>query len=60
MSNTLWIKNPLSIFTANQQDASNGIVIKDGIIIELVAKNKQPKHAIDTIFDASHRLFYRD
>jgi len=56
MSNTLWIKNPLSIFTANQQDASNGIVIKDGIIVELVAKNQQPKHAIDTIFDASQQV----
>ncbi|WP_413693558.1 8-oxoguanine deaminase [Psychromonas sp. KJ10-2] len=56
MSTTLWIKKPLSTFTANQQDASNGIVIKDGIIIELVPKNSEPTHDIDQYFDASQHI----
>ena len=54
--NTLWIKKPLSIFTANNKNADNGIVIRDGIIIELVAKNSQPESAVDKIFDASHHV----
>lgn len=56
MSTTLWIKKPLSTFTANQQDAGNGIVIKDGIIIELVPNNRVPNHHIDQFFDASQHV----
>lgn len=56
MSETLWIKKPLSVFTANDQDASNGIVIKNGLIIELVASNNEPKQPIDRIFDASQHV----
>ena len=56
MSTSLWIKKPLSIFTANQQDAGNGIVIKNGIIIELVASNHEPTQPIDAIFDASQHV----
>jgi len=56
MSTTLWIKKPLSIFTANQQDAGNGIVIKDGLIVELVANNSEPVHNIDNIFDANQHV----
>ena len=56
MSNTLWIKKPLSAFTANQQDATNGIVIRGGIIVELVAKNSEPLHPIDNVFDASQHV----
>jgi hypothetical protein len=39
---SLWIKKPLSVFTANQSNADNGIVIRDGIIIELVARAMNP------------------
>ena len=56
MSTSLWIKKPLSIFTANQQDAGNGIVIKNGVIIELVASNREPIQPIDDIFDASQHV----
>lgn len=56
MSENLWIKKPLSVFTANQQDACNGIVINDGLIVELVARNAQPKHHIDRVFDASQHV----
>lgn len=56
MSENLWIKKPLSVFTANQQDASNGIVINNGIIVEIVPSNSQPKHVIDKVFDASQHV----
>lgn len=52
----LWIKKPLAIFTANQENADNGIVIRDGIIIELLAKDQQPQFAIDQEFDASDHI----
>jgi 8-oxoguanine deaminase len=54
--NNLWIKKPLSVFTANQQDASNGIVISNGIIIELVPAGSEPKTPIDQVFDASRHV----
>lgn len=53
---SLWIKKPLSIFTANQQDAGNGIVIRDGIIIELVPSGSNPISPIDQEFDASRHV----
>lgn len=53
---SLWIKKPLSVFTANQQDAGNGIVIRDGIIVELVAKDAKPQTDIDAEFDASRHV----
>ncbi|MCU4414702.1 8-oxoguanine deaminase [Acinetobacter sp. WU_MDCI_Axc73] len=66
----LWIKHPLAIFTANQQDASNGVVIENGQIIELVAQGQSPTQPFDQIFDAqdcvvipglinSHHHFYQ-
>lgn len=50
---TLWIKNPMAIFTANDQDARGGLLISKGKIIELVALGQNPKHAYDAFFDAS-------
>lgn len=55
-SKTLWIKQPLSIYTANNQDAQNGVVIYNGKIIELVAKGQAPKHPIDQVFDAKKHV----
>lgn len=66
----IWIKQPLAIFTANQQNASNGLVIQNGQIIELVQQGKIPTQPIDQIFDAreyvvmpglinSHHHFYQ-
>ncbi len=53
---SLWIKNPLSVFTANQQNAGNGIVISNGLITELVADGCEPKTSIDQVFDASRHV----
>lgn len=35
----IWIKQPLAIYTANQLDASNGLVIENNKIIEVLAKD---------------------
>ena len=37
---THWIKQPLAVFTANDADADNGIVIQNGTIVELVPKGR--------------------
>ena len=50
---TLWIKNPMAIFTANDQDARGGLLISNGKITELVALGQSPKQPYDTFFDAS-------
>jgi 8-oxoguanine deaminase len=47
---TLWIKNPLAILA---EDAAGGIVIRDGIIAELVPAGKSPAAPGAASFDAS-------
>lgn len=48
----LWIKHPLAIFTANDQDAAGGLVIENGRIAELVGANRQPAQPVAQVFDA--------
>ncbi len=48
-----WIKNPLACWTGNQLDASNGLVIRDNIIIELVGAGKLPTSPYQNTVDAS-------
>lgn len=52
-----WLKNPLSVFTANTNDsndtAGNGLLIQGEKIIELVATGSQPEHHYDTVVDIS-------
>ncbi len=48
-----WIKNPLSIYTSNTQDARGGIVIRGQTIVELVPTGEQPKTQISEVVDAS-------
>jgi 8-oxoguanine deaminase len=47
----IWLKSPQAIFTANDIDATEGIVVHDKLIVECVAKGQVPKmhydHAID-------------
>ncbi len=52
----LWLRNPLAIFTANDQDARGGIVVQDGRIVELVAAGQQPSAPIQQTFDASQHV----
>ena len=48
---SLWIKNPLAIFC---EDAGGGVVVKDGVITELVRAGETPE--AEGIFDASDHI----
>ena len=47
-----WIKNPLAIFTANSLDATGGLVIEHGVIVELLKAGQQPSLPCEQTFDA--------
>ncbi len=53
MSNArhIWLKHPAGIFTANQQDATNGVVVAGQYIVELVAQGQSPVTPIDQVID---------
>ncbi|RAS56922.1 amidohydrolase family protein [Vibrio diazotrophicus] len=53
---TIWIKNPLAIYTGNTKDARGGVVIRGNKIIELVALNASPSISYDYAVDASHHV----
>ena len=48
---TIWLKHPVGIFTANQDDATNGVVVSGNKIVELVARGKEPSVKVDRIVD---------
>jgi 8-oxoguanine deaminase len=52
----IWIKNPLAIFTANSLDAAGGLVIEDGVIVELLKAGQQPSLPCDQSFDAREHV----
>jgi 8-oxoguanine deaminase len=52
----IWIQNPLAIFTANPHDASAGLVIADGVIVELLAAGQTPSAPCEHIFDAREHV----
>jgi 8-oxoguanine deaminase len=52
----IWINNPLAIFTANQLDATGGLVIEDGLISELLGAGQQPSRPCDQVFDAREHV----
>lgn len=52
----IWIKHPNTCFTANDENADNGIVIADGHIVELVAAGKQPSIQVDKHWDAREHV----
>ncbi|MEE2522066.1 8-oxoguanine deaminase [Pseudarthrobacter sp. J75] len=55
--NRLWIRNPLAAFTANQLDASGGVVVSGGTITEVISAGQQPSTPCGQTFDAgSHVL----
>ena len=51
---TIWIKQPLAIFTENTNDARGGMVISEGKIVELVALGQTPIRPIDETFNAQN------
>lgn len=53
---TIWIKNPLAIYTGNEQDARGGLVIRGNKIVELVALNATPDVQVDSVVNASQHV----
>ncbi|WP_257280326.1 MULTISPECIES: 8-oxoguanine deaminase [unclassified Endozoicomonas] len=54
----VWIKHPLATFTANNQNAGNGVVIDEssGKLTELVPSGQSPKTPFDQSYDASGQI----
>ncbi|MGE8500169.1 MAG: 8-oxoguanine deaminase [Pseudomonas sp.] len=52
----IWIKNPLALFTANDLDAAGGLVIENGVIVELLGAGQQPSTPCDQTFDAREHV----
>lgn len=52
----IWIKNPLALFTANDLDASGGLVIEHGRINEVLSKGQQPAAPCQQVFDAREHV----
>ncbi len=53
---TVWIKNPLAIYTGTTQDAGGGIVVQGSRIVELIASNQEPTTTITAVIDASQHV----
>ena len=53
---TLWLANPLAIYTGTDEDAAGGIVVQGTKIVELVAKGSQPQSLIDQRVDLSDQV----
>ncbi|WP_163166292.1 8-oxoguanine deaminase [Arthrobacter sp. Alg241-R88] len=53
----LWIRNPQAAFTANTLDASGGLVVSGGIIVEVLGSGQVPAEPCTEVFNAgSHVL----
>ncbi|MFC3120164.1 8-oxoguanine deaminase [Agaribacter flavus] len=53
LKESIWLKSPAAIFTANTHNAENGLVIQGDRIIELVASGQTPMSQIDKYIDCS-------
>lgn len=52
----IWLKNPLAIFTANDLDARGGLVLQDGLIVEILKQGQQPATPCGQVFDAREHV----
>ena len=52
----LWIKQPLATFNGTTADASEGIVVSNGVITEILRRGQSPSGQIDTVFDARQHV----
>ncbi|WP_153771819.1 8-oxoguanine deaminase [Labrenzia sp. CE80] len=49
----LWIKDPIAILA---EGAERGVVVEDGVIVELIGTGKDPMLPVDQTFDASRHV----
>ncbi|MDQ0620382.1 cytosine/adenosine deaminase-related metal-dependent hydrolase [Arthrobacter globiformis] len=52
----LWIRNPLAAFTANSLDASGGLVVSGGRIVEVLGAGQTPSVPCQQTFDAGNHV----
>jgi 8-oxoguanine deaminase len=52
----LWIRNPLAAFTANGLDASGGLVVSGGKIVEVLGAGQTPSAPCGQTFDAGSHV----
>ncbi|MDQ1060180.1 8-oxoguanine deaminase [Arthrobacter globiformis] len=52
----LWIRNPLAAFTANGLDASGGLVVSGGRIVEVLGAGRTPSAPCQRTFDAGSHV----
>ncbi|HAV04718.1 MAG TPA: 8-oxoguanine deaminase, partial [Pseudomonas sp.] len=52
----IWIKNPLALFTANDQEAPGGLVVENGVIVEMLAAGASPALPVNETFDAREHV----
>ncbi|MGK3957696.1 8-oxoguanine deaminase [Arthrobacter sp. R4] len=52
----LWIRNPQAAFTANALDASGGLVVSEGIIVEVLGAGQQPSAPCQNTFDTGNHV----
>jgi 8-oxoguanine deaminase len=53
---SIWIKNPLAIYTPAGVDARGGIVVKEQQIIELIPAGTEPTVQYSDVFDAGNHV----
>ncbi|MCK6264682.1 8-oxoguanine deaminase [Vibrio sp. ZSDE26] len=53
---TIWIKNPLAIYSGTNQNAEGGLVVRGTTIVELLARHQEPSVVVDYTVDASHHV----
>ena len=51
-----WLKNPLAIFTAKGLDARGGLVLQDGVIVEVLSLGQQPSAPCNEVFEAREHV----
>ncbi len=52
----IWIKNPLALFTATSSSAAGGLLIEDGVIVQLLAAGEAPAAPCQQVFDAREHV----
>lgn len=52
----IWIREPLAAFTANEQRAPGGLVVEDGLIVELLGSGQTPAAPVDEVFEAREHV----
>ncbi|MEM1110455.1 MAG: 8-oxoguanine deaminase [Pseudomonadota bacterium] len=53
---SVWLQSPLACFDGHVEAAIAGLVIRDGVIEEVLGPGDSPRQAVDTVFDAREHV----